>query len=859
MHLSRRILNLLVVVLMTSAPVVFIFTGQLDGCPEKDTPPSRANPWNQLVPGTKIMLAPGKVSNTSYYYPVPIGSTVLSANFSFSNIPYTQGGTDFSRDAWLNIGGDSKEYVYGIAGEGIFGSWGLQNRTAGGETVIEQDVTETTMINGRFVLPKNATLTSATMDITGYQRNVEWKNDNFAGTARGEMVGFEVRDIDGKYVGVGDPGFSSSSGRVFLVYGNRDAPLSTTLVSKSVAGGEFGHSISEEITITGDKTARFAVGAPGNDTVRGYVELMDINTVYSSFQTLYGNLSGDRFGEALAVGDIDGDGDNELVVGAPHADSGVGAVNIYHLVLNLTTQGYEFTFMDVINGSSSDTSFGKFISVGDMNGDTKDDIAVASDQDVYLFHGASTFDVSYDSNFDPLVSFPSSTIEAVSFLGILSGSGGASLGIGLPDTSRGSVLVYHGGASYDTDPDVTFTAPNGVSNFGQDLDVGYDINSDGINDIAIGAPGGGLNRGFTGIYSISSVSSPISSWTSSTTDDGYGYSVAFGTDLRGDGYGDLVVGAPKTSDVGRAWIHERFPLSEVPSNTPVVYIGGAEAWSYSGEHLTEGSVVTTSDLSSAMNSFLSTATPFLYTQYDSYVYLDIQVGMASFKDHDGSNHFKIGDFELLFDMELSTGEMVHIFNTCLDRPDANIDHQLGMVKVPVSYGGSTEGGVRIDGIEVVVDMVPEIESYPGIVHVDEDSHTTDVLDLYLVFIDDLTQDSDLDYQAVNIGENRTRSTSYILDDRYLAVDLPNGTDSANWTGTMEVTLTATDVNGGRSQNLVVLIQVDPVNDPPAITTLPTVQILQDSKLQYLPHAVDDEGDDIYYLLMDAPENMTVDE
>ncbi|MGA1792729.1 MAG: FG-GAP-like repeat-containing protein [Thermoplasmatota archaeon] len=862
MDLSRRAMNILLAFVLISGSFVFFTSAQAAGDPWKNGSPTRAIPWNQIVPGTEITIAPGKSSNTSFYYPVPLGATVLDANFTFSNIPYTPGGYDHTKEAWVNFAGDYKEYVYGLSGEGMFGSWGFLDRTRLGERVFEDNLTSTSRITGRFVLPKNATLTSATLNITGYQRGREWEDWVLAGTTAGEMVGHVVRDLGGNYVGMGDPGFRTSSGRLFLIYGNSNEPVYTTLVSKSGSLAEYGYSISDPFTIKGKTPNKFAVGAPGDDSDRGYVEIINLTTTYSVIQTLEGNLSGDRFGEALSAGDINGDGLDELVVGAPSTKSGIGSIYIFHQVQNMTSSAYEFELLTVINGSSSDTSFGRSISIGDINRDSVDDIAVASDQDVYVIHGASTFDPVYDTNFDPLGSFPSSSIQTVKFLGRMSGTVQEALGIGLPEPGRGGVLVHYGGSSYDTSADVTFIAPSGAGNFGWDLDAGYDINGDAVVDIAIGAPGGVSIGGYAGIFSLSSPGTALWSRSTTSTVDRYGASIAFGTDLRGDGFGDVVVGAPEAGNVGRTFIYERFPLSQIPPNSPVLYVGpgdGVEAWRYQSDHLTDKTMITSGDISGAINSYISTANPSVFTPYEGFVYVDIGLGMATFSSVEESNHFRIEDFRLTYTMQRSTGQIANAFNTYLNRPDANIDPIKGIVKVPITYGGLSPGGLRIETFDIELDLVPEIDGVPGILHVDEDSHVVDLIDAYLVFEDDYTDDEELTFQVNAIGDNITKFKTYIANDRFVAIDLPNGSESANWTGTIEVSLTSTDINGGRSKPVEITIEVDAVNDPPAITTQPTSQIIQGAQFQYLPHAVDTENDEIMYDLEGEPQNMTIDE
>jgi len=126
---ARQILTILIALTMLSTGMLALSQDTAEvSASTSDVPLTRAIPWNQVVDGTEITIAPGRMVNSSYYYPVPIGSTVLSANVSYSNIPYTEGGDDYSSDAWFNIGGSPKEYIYGETGEQMYGQWGKQTQ-----------------------------------------------------------------------------------------------------------------------------------------------------------------------------------------------------------------------------------------------------------------------------------------------------------------------------------------------------------------------------------------------------------------------------------------------------------------------------------------------------------------------------------------------------------------------------------------------------------------------------------------------------------------------------------------------------------------------------------------------------------
>ena len=152
----------------------------------------------------------------------------------------------------------------------------------------------------------------------------------------------------------------------------------------AVAAGDF----------DGDGTDDLATGAPGENNGQGAVIVvygdtdgLNANNDEAWSQATPGILgvpeSGDRFGHALAVGDFDGNGYDDLAVGSPTEDIGAvadaGAVNvIYGQVGGLSATGNQVWTQDELIGSDVETDdrFGEVLATGDFNGDGYDDLAV---------------------------------------------------------------------------------------------------------------------------------------------------------------------------------------------------------------------------------------------------------------------------------------------------------------------------------------------------------------------------------------------------------------------------------------------------------------------------------------------------
>ncbi|MEM9509992.1 MAG: integrin alpha, partial [Cyanobacteria bacterium P01_E01_bin.35] len=95
-------------------------------------------------------------------------------------------------------------------------------------------------------------------------------------------------------------------------------------------------------------------------------------------RTLDANENGDLFGEALGAGDFNGDGFDDLAVGAPGEAPGPDSKSGAAFVFNGTSSGLtpvQELDQGELDANENGDLFGKALGAGDFNGDGFDDLA----------------------------------------------------------------------------------------------------------------------------------------------------------------------------------------------------------------------------------------------------------------------------------------------------------------------------------------------------------------------------------------------------------------------------------------------------------------------------------------------------
>jgi hypothetical protein len=167
----------------------------------------------------------------------------------------------------------------------------------------------------------------------------------------------------------------------------------------------------------------------------------------------------------------------------------------------------------------------------------------------------------------------------------VNGDGYADIALG--DNNQRTAYVYLGGPSgVEASPATTLVDPKGTSEaFGESIAGAGDVNGDGYADLVVGAPviGQPTVAGSAYVYlggPSGLASSPAATLTgmAGAADHWFGWSLAAAGDLNGDGYGDLVIGAPTS---GRAYLY--LGGESGLSTEPATILASADAMSRLGE------------------------------------------------------------------------------------------------------------------------------------------------------------------------------------------------------------------------------------------------------------------------------------
>jgi hypothetical protein len=341
-------------------------------------------------------------------------------------------------------------------------------------------------------------------------------------------------------------------------------------VVSGTPSSQAGAAVAPAGDVDGDGTDDIAVGAPNAAGGAGRVYVMSGRTGETLFTLGASAPLGANFGAALvSMGDLDLDGRNELAVGAPNDSQngpGAGAVYVFDGLFGQAS----FLFF----GAPGDLLGWSLANVGDIDFDNRSDLAAGTPGRAV---GGGGFDV--------LSVVSQQTIRSVfgSNIGAALGTSMATVGDltfdMIPEIVVGEPLggIAGSGAAYIYD--VTnggLAAPMMVGTqageaLGSSVAGGLDLDFDTVPDVIVGSPffdkAGAQSVGRVQVFS-GFTGQKLHQLAGAAAFDEFGCSVAVLGDVNGDPFSEFLVGAPKNdaagSDAGAVYLFDGLTKGYAP-------------------------------------------------------------------------------------------------------------------------------------------------------------------------------------------------------------------------------------------------------------------------------------------------------
>ena len=276
-------------------------------------------------------------------------------------------------------------------------------------------------------------------------------------------------------------------------------------------------------------------------------------------------------GALIGMGDQDGDGHAEFIVGASHnstEEHWAGAV--YQINGDALTESGSVQYMDelasaVLHGTTQYGYVGFSVAdAGDVNGDGEADLLTGTanmEMPSHLVYGPLSGSLSADVIFSPETS--NSSGQEVSSAQDTNNDGYDDVMISAPLDSSGTGAIYLVRGPMSATVDLTYADAiiygDAYGFAGESIDAAGDTDGDGVSELLIGAPEYSAGSGhaylvagtITGTFSLASADGTLSNIKSYS---GLGTTVSGVGDVSGDGLDDILVAAPEHNGLGAVFL-----------------------------------------------------------------------------------------------------------------------------------------------------------------------------------------------------------------------------------------------------------------------------------------------------------------
>ncbi len=495
--------------------------------------------------------------------------------------------------------------------------------------------------------------------------------DAYSGSSVSNAGDVNGDGIDDFVIGVpyADPNGKSRAGESYVVFGGanvgKDGSLELSdldgtngfVINGIDPGDNSGTSVSNGGDINGDGFDDLIIGArrasgANRNAGESYVVFgganvgkdgsLELSTLDGTNGFVINGIdSDDNSGTSVSnAGDVNGDGIDDLIIGALRADpNGQEYAGESYVVFGGADVGkdgsLELSALDgtngfVINGIDSRDGSGRSVSnAGDVNGDGIDDLIIGvfradpngksrAGESYVVFGRDSGFDASLElSALDGTNGFVINGIDKYDYSGFPVSNGGDINGDGIDDLIIGTSnveesYVVFGGSNLGSSGNLELSDLDGTNGFvinginsgdgsGRSVSNAGDVNDDGIDDLIIGAPladpngksragesyvvFGGADVGSSGSLELSELDGTNGFVINGIDErDGSSYSVSNAEDVNDDGIDDLIIGANAVS--GQSYVIFGFKTEETPEITGTankdIINGTSEAETISG-------------------------------------------------------------------------------------------------------------------------------------------------------------------------------------------------------------------------------------------------------------------------------------
>jgi len=361
----------------------------------------------------------------------------------------------------------------------------------------------------------------------------------------------------------------TDEGSVFVWYGRNvgiDSGAPYPLLS-SQPNSEFGFVVSEAGDVNGDGYGDIIVGAPlfdnGQSDEGGVFLYYGASSGLTAPLIIEGDQENAELGKSVAkAGDINGDGFDDIIIGAVYYSNGQlyeGAAFIFYGSLS----GIDKNSKTILEVDQANAWFGRSVDgAGDVNGDGYGDVIVgATEYDNneenegggFLFYGSQTGIITNPVKVLEINLIAAHLGYAVSGAGDVNADGFDDILLGAPlftnqQNNEGAALLYYGSAEGIKANPTIIEGDQIDANIGHSVSNAGDINGDGFADILVGAPLFTVNQNSEGAvfvyYGSAAGVSVAAKTTISVNQLAYlGSSVASAGDVNDDGYSDIILGA----------------------------------------------------------------------------------------------------------------------------------------------------------------------------------------------------------------------------------------------------------------------------------------------------------------------------